>query len=107
MYPHTVLTGGDVGILFMELWDHLGTQTLTGHTYTITGSGAGGGPYSGTVDSNGQLRQESVPFDDYTLTVDGAAETTVAAIVLANDATDPQVRFLDMGDDASTGPSSS
>lgn len=105
MYPHAVLAAADVGLLFMEVYDELGVTLLVGRTYNIAGSGIGG-PFSGTVDSDGRLRHEAVPSDDYTLTVDGAKETA-AAIVLAQDETDPQVRFLDMGDPGTEGPSSS
>ena len=58
------------------------------------------------MGSDGRLRHEAVPSDDYVLTVDGAKETA-AAIVLAQDEADPQVRFLDMGDLGTEGPSSS
>jgi len=85
----------DLGILFMELFDKDGENHLVGKSYKLIPDGDDDHlqTFSGTIGDDGRLRHENVHAADYTLSIDGVAETAVALVLDRTD-TQPQIRFL-------------
>jgi outer membrane protein OmpA-like peptidoglycan-associated protein len=91
-YLRTPLGPDDLllGDIHMILVDDITLEPLVDTAFTIEGEGL---KFSGKTDADGRLRQPEVPVGEYTLAVEGRAETATA-VVLTHSAERAQIRAL-------------
>ena len=82
------------GKIHMEIYDAEGQNPLAGRHYSIRRAGQDNILYEGSLDDDGRLRHDGVPPGDYTLSVQDC-RAIPAALVLAMNDDEPQVRMLD------------